>query len=449
MEIQYIRKLTASHMVVEQSAELTEWEEQMIAHVTVDEILFAECVRENNQNNLWYDITGKQSLDTVLESTELHYELLCRLLTGIYGAVEHLESILLQADALLLLPECIFLDYRTEQIYFCYYPGSIKGMPEAFAELMEYLLTRIDHGDERVVTLAYDVYERTSRGEGSLRELKELLRLPYEKDETEDIVESDTEEDLCGSNREDDIRVSVDEDRIPNKTDEKDILSRNDEKDILRRNDEEWYESEKNERSCRNKRGFFDKRDFLHKKEFSGSKKSEAGWKLSVEKCVNWIKQLPWIEDLRQRRGTAGGTGALITKAKSVRRQERAEEKFVFEPEEEEEPRATRPTVLLSQITRPPEGVLRYEGKGACKDLHITGSSYVIGSERGCEGYIPSTTVSRRHARISRTEDIYFIEDLNSSNGTYVGGEMLNYKTKVSLQKNEIVIFADEKFRFI
>lgn len=46
-------------------------------------------------------------------------------------------------------------------------------------------------------------------------------------------------------------------------------------------------------------------------------------------------------------------------------------------------------------------------------------------------------------------DDIYFLEDLNSSNGTYVGGEPLNYKTKMSLQKNEVVLFADEKFRFI
>ena len=76
-------------------------------------------------------------------------------------------------------------------------------------------------------------------------------------------------------------------------------------------------------------------------------------------------------------------------------------------------------------------------------------SPYTIGSEATCDGYLPSATVSRRHARILRKDDIYLIEDLNSSNGTYVGGELLDYRTRVSLQKNEIVIFADEKFRFI
>ena len=126
------------------------------------------------------------------------------------------------------------------------------------------------------------------------------------------------------------------------------------------------------------------------------------------------------------------------------------DEAFVFEPEEEDIPQNTRPTVLLASISQKPQGILRYEGKESlCGDLQITGTSYVIGSERSCDGCIPSTTVSRRHARITVKEDIYFIEDLNSSNGTYVGGELLGYKNKVSLQKNEIVIFADEKFRFI
>ena len=51
--------------------------------------------------------------------------------------------------------------------------------------------------------------------------------------------------------------------------------------------------------------------------------------------------------------------------------------------------------------------------------------------------------------RSAKGELSFFIEDLNSSNGTRVGGELLNYKTGMSLQKNEVVMFADEKFRFI
>lgn len=39
---------------------------------------------------------------------------------------------------------------------------------------------------------------------------------------------------------------------------------------------------------------------------------------------------------------------------------------------------------------------------------------------------IPEPTVSRRHARIQRRDDAYFVEDLHSFNGTFVSGERLS-----------------------
>lgn len=373
-----------SHMILESGDCLSQWEERMIAHTSLEHILFADCVREDGRNSLWYDITGKQSMDTLLDTGGLQYELLCNLLAGIYQAVEQLEGILLQAEGLLLLPECIFVDYRTEALYFCYCPGNGEELPRAFEELMQYLLTKADHGDERVVELVYSVYDRATKGSGSLLELKELLRMPYEKEvqEEEDVQVEETEN----------IRSEETED-IQSKETEKNSVVRKEARDNQ----------------------FIETTLLQH----------------IIKKFTDFWK-------------------ACIGKRNPQKKSRRVapEEKFVFEPEEEEI-LISRPTVLLSELTKRPEGVLRYEGMGACKDLVIEGDSYVIGSAPDCGGYISSTTVSRRHAQITQKEGIYFIEDLNSSNGTYVGGELLNYKTKVSLQRNEIVIFADEKFRFI
>lgn len=130
-------------------------------------------------------------------------------------------------------------------------------------------------------------------------------------------------------------------------------------------------------------------------------------------------------------------------------KKKRDEDVFVFEPEEAEEVRESRPTVLLSEISQVPQGILKYEGEGSCPDLRVEDTPYIIGSDGNCDGVIKSGIVSRRHAKITKTEDVYFIEDLNSSNGTYVGGELLNCRVKMSLQRNETVLFGNEKFRFI
>ena len=77
MKIQYIRKLTASYMVLAQCEELQEWEKKMIAHAPKGNIVFAECVQENGEKYLWYNITGKQALDAVLETETFSYDMLC------------------------------------------------------------------------------------------------------------------------------------------------------------------------------------------------------------------------------------------------------------------------------------------------------------------------------------------------------------------------------------
>ena len=55
-------------------------------------IVFAECVQENGEKYLWYNITGKQALDVVLETETFSYDMLCNVLNGIYEAVQQLEE---------------------------------------------------------------------------------------------------------------------------------------------------------------------------------------------------------------------------------------------------------------------------------------------------------------------------------------------------------------------
>lgn len=134
MKIEYIRNLMGSYMVVEQKAENEEWEQQMIAHNRINCVLFAESMEENGDKSLWFNITGKQALDVVLEKNELKAELLCRLLRGVYEAAEALEAHLLRSDAIMLLPECIFMDSASGRISFCYYQGVRKRLQSSFKD---------------------------------------------------------------------------------------------------------------------------------------------------------------------------------------------------------------------------------------------------------------------------------------------------------------------------
>ena len=57
--------------------------------------------------------------------------------------------------------------------------------------------------------------------------------------------------------------------------------------------------------------------------------------------------------------------------------------------------------------------------------VNLVRDMYVIGRQEGCEIHIDNLGVSRNHARLMREDDGYRVEDLGSSNGTYVNGQQV------------------------
>jgi pSer/pThr/pTyr-binding forkhead associated (FHA) protein len=57
--------------------------------------------------------------------------------------------------------------------------------------------------------------------------------------------------------------------------------------------------------------------------------------------------------------------------------------------------------------------------------------TWIIGSGTDCDLVVARATVSGRHCRLTETADGYLLEDLGSSNGTYVNGERIASATRV------------------
>ena len=61
----------------------------------------------------------------------------------------------------------------------------------------------------------------------------------------------------------------------------------------------------------------------------------------------------------------------------------------------------------------------------AAQRLRATDGAYLIGRGEGCRIHLPYPDVSDRHARLELAGDVATLQDLDSSNGTYVNGELL------------------------
>ena len=120
---------------------------------------------------------------------------------------------------------------------------------------------------------------------------------------------------------------------------------------------------------------------------------------------------------------------------------------YLFEPEEKEEV-CENPTVYLG-AKEIAEGRLLYRGAGEESSFVIEGDSFLLGGRNEqADGQIQASGVSRNHARITREEDQYYIEDLNSKNGTYLNGELLAYKQKCPVNPGDHLRFAREEYVF-
>jgi pSer/pThr/pTyr-binding forkhead associated (FHA) protein len=107
-----------------------------------------------------------------------------------------------------------------------------------------------------------------------------------------------------------------------------------------------------------------------------------------------------------------------------------------------------RPTVCLSSYQGRPRGILLYQGGDQMADIHIEAKISRIGNGKEADIQIDRDTISKIHARIDREEDCYYIEDLNSTNGTFVNEEPLAYKERRKLNSNDMISFADIRYRF-
>ncbi|MFZ5439402.1 MAG: FHA domain-containing protein [Myxococcota bacterium] len=109
------------------------------------------------------------------------------------------------------------------------------------------------------------------------------------------------------------------------------------------------------------------------------------------------------------------------------------------EPPPEEEPPAESTVVLRSVPI-----VLYLEREGE-EPVRITAERFIIGRGPQCDLIIDSPRVSREHLAVTRQGIRYFIEDLNSSNGTWIGEERV---TSRELESGDVINLGNEPVTF-
>ncbi len=84
----------------------------------------------------------------------------------------------------------------------------------------------------------------------------------------------------------------------------------------------------------------------------------------------------------------------------------------------------------------PPLLITLHGANGKAEQLRFTSPEVTIGRHPSCEWVLPNETVSSRHARLVYHHDQWWLEDLNSRNGTFLNGEALTAPAVLTDQDN-------------
>lgn len=403
MNIQYQRNLKNSYMVVIEPGQPLNMDgqlaEKMMQRQRIPGLLNWVTMEHEKDMTFWYRITGLQSLSDWLSHHALDYKLFGHLLSGLLALQEELPRFYLKTEHLLLQTEQIFLDTSGEQVAFCYEPMWSKEPRQALGELMEQLLPKIDHGDKDAVRLGYGLYEKC-------------------QEENADIWHYVLEHHVGNGSacQEQNWETGVSED----------MEMQCKEKEYIEKEHVEKEHMEKN-RMGKNQTGKEHCTPYIEP--------SDNIWKKCVEMPEKMVEKLPVISALSW------------VQSFGKKKKKKPEPIYLFEPEETEA-ESENPTVYLG-AKEAAEGRLLYCGSGREENFVIDGDVFLLGGRNEkADGQLQASGISRSHARITREDKDYFIEDLNSRNGTYVNGKLLAYKQKCKIKPGDHLRFAREEYVF-
>lgn len=372
-QIIYERDIHKSYMKISSIQEECYDEKIMFRRDFVGTIPMEKCYI-NGAAQYWYNISGMQALDAYCRVNEIGRNFFETLILRICEQIEILEWNLIDCNCLVVDPELIFLNSKGEDISFVLYPQNKGNISEELQQLVEYLLTKLNHGDKYGIQSVYQLYEMTLTENYNIFDLKKMILQGRVKEQKEE------NENCCISQG-----VSTMEERLV--FSEEDTVEQPKFLDTL---NELWEKAK--EILCR-KPG-----DFFRNKKYDK-------------------------EDIPD-----------VIYPKDVEEKEKIE---------------INPTVCLAVSLGEPRGVLIYEGIGAYPDFEIGQMICVIGKSHRARLRIERETVSNFHAKIDYINGTYYIEDMNSTNGTYLNEEIINYKERKSLKSGDIIRFADVKYRFL
>lgn len=414
------------------------YEMRMLEHNRLETLIPVRVRSINNHSVYYYDITSKQQFARMYEYRKMTRKNVESLIMSLDRMVNEINEYMLELDKVALQPECIYVDAARDKLLFAYAAGESSDEPMGFGQglrrLFDCVIEHFDHGsDNDDICFVYNIYQRIAAGEYDASELKLLLEESVQPQDTLGEGEAiyDDHDPVLDFIPEEIVK---EEEETPNKTA---VMAVNIAKTILG----------------------------LVLAAAAGRLLAPSYVPLPVSDVTAFVMvvaaaagiavlgKIPVkamtttkVSDIPQPYTYKDKEADLFDYGDSARKYVNSMPDAEKVNEEKLEPDYDNATVLLSDyLKQHNKNTLRlsYNGTEDVDDIEVTQVPWMIGSmDDKCNSIIKNRLVSHIHACITKLDDEYYIEDMNSTNGTYVNGERLIMNSRHKLADTDTVTLA-------
>lgn len=187
LEANYKRDLNHNYLILKCSdhTKADGYEIKMLTENRIDGFLAVSTRYVDGVISLYYEISSKQSMKRVFENREIGYDLLRGFLFHFQQILVKAEEFLVDTKHLIIQSEFIYMNIESNEIALVFHPDYEQDVKEAFQNMAEYFLNKIDHQDNKAVILAYQLYKNTRNYNFTI---KEMLLFLQEESMTENIL---------------------------------------------------------------------------------------------------------------------------------------------------------------------------------------------------------------------------------------------------------------------
>ena len=464
MKATYYNDSMRSYMIIPcpPEAETEGYQYRMLEMNRIEGLLSCGLRYIDGERFLYYDITGRQSMQGLYEGRKISGTDLFNLLADMERVSLSLAEYLLDEQHLVLTKEQIFYDFGTGNYSFTYYPGEVTE-PGIF----RFIADSIDGTDKQAAAAAYRLM---SAAGGDRLALREAVRREAAQKEVPDFYKEQEERPFAVQEEESTYEGVREEEEPGNRSGDRGTGRIRKARRDKRQKEESPFvrETSDNLSSGEEERGeqYFGKKQILLRILLLFLLLAGAGGLIAVPFLL-------YVSD-RERRLCAAGAILLLTasgfliaelilKLRRDRRSRREgdgnREPVYSVSDEQDMPLFGADARKDYRLSEDVDNTVRFSGSETTGRLYgrergnridLRTLPVTIGKAQAYADYVlADPSISRVHARIYKGEEGGIeIRDLNSTNGTFINGVRLGPNEKARVQRGDEVQFGSVEYEY-